>query len=124
MQAEIYSYSRSRGLFAGVSLDGSALKIDQAAAVRYYQQPNLPQGQVAVADRRQIFPGEALVDEQPHLFQVLLPHLLAQGAAHGMGAGFGHGGEDEPVMVGNDHASGHPEKGAPPPEGGGAPSLV
>ena len=28
LKAEIYSYSRSRGLFAGVSLDGSSLKID------------------------------------------------------------------------------------------------
>ena len=31
LKAEIYSYSRSRGLFAGVSLDGSALQIDAEA---------------------------------------------------------------------------------------------
>ena len=31
LKAEIYSYSRSRGLFAGVSLDGSALRIDYDA---------------------------------------------------------------------------------------------
>lgn len=31
LQAEIYSYSRSRGLFAGVALDGSVLSIDHAA---------------------------------------------------------------------------------------------
>jgi lipid-binding SYLF domain-containing protein len=37
LRAEIYSYSRSRGLFAGVSLDGSALQIDQAATQVYYQ---------------------------------------------------------------------------------------
>ena len=36
MQAEILSYSRSRGLFAGVSIDGSNLAIDAAAAARYY----------------------------------------------------------------------------------------
>ena len=36
LQAEIYSYSRSRGLFAGVSLGGSALQIDQAATNAYY----------------------------------------------------------------------------------------
>ncbi|CAN0326898.1 unnamed protein product, partial [Ectocarpus sp. 4 AP-2014] len=35
--AEVYSYSRSRGLFAGVSLDGSVLKIDQAATAAYYR---------------------------------------------------------------------------------------
>jgi lipid-binding SYLF domain-containing protein len=34
--AEIYSYSRSRGLFAGVSLDGSALQIDAIANQLYY----------------------------------------------------------------------------------------
>jgi hypothetical protein len=34
--AEILSYSRSRGLFAGVALDGSALQIDQAANQNYY----------------------------------------------------------------------------------------
>lgn len=30
-RAEIYSYSRSRGLFAGVALDGSALNVDHRA---------------------------------------------------------------------------------------------
>ena len=36
LKAEIYSYSRSRGLFAGVSLDGSALQIDDVANASYY----------------------------------------------------------------------------------------
>lgn len=36
LQAEIYSYSRSRGLFAGVSLDGSALQMDPMATSNYY----------------------------------------------------------------------------------------
>ena len=36
LKAEIYSYSRSRGLFAGVSLDGSALQVDDAANAAYY----------------------------------------------------------------------------------------
>ena len=36
LRAEIYSYSRSRGLFAGVSLDGSALQIDDEANAAYY----------------------------------------------------------------------------------------
>ena len=34
--AEIYSYSRSRGLFAGVALDGSALTIERRANTRFY----------------------------------------------------------------------------------------
>jgi SH3 domain-containing YSC84-like protein 1 len=36
LKAEIYSYSRTRGLFAGVCLDGSALRIDSGANAIYY----------------------------------------------------------------------------------------
>jgi len=35
-KAEIYSYARSRGLFAGVSLDGGAITIDKAANAIWY----------------------------------------------------------------------------------------
>jgi lipid-binding SYLF domain-containing protein len=34
--AEIYSYSRSRGLFAGVAVDGSAITVDHAANAALY----------------------------------------------------------------------------------------
>lgn len=36
LKAEIYSYSRARGLFAGVALDGSALTIDHDANAAVY----------------------------------------------------------------------------------------
>ena len=36
LKAEVYSYSRSRGLFAGVSIDGSVLKLNQVATSNYY----------------------------------------------------------------------------------------
>jgi len=36
MEAEVYSYSRSRGLFAGISINGSDLAIDKAANAAYY----------------------------------------------------------------------------------------
>jgi len=39
LKAEIYSYSRSRGLFAGVSLEGSALQVDDGANAAYYGAP-------------------------------------------------------------------------------------
>jgi len=39
LKAEIFSYSRSRGLFLGASLDGSLLEIDQAAAAAFYGPP-------------------------------------------------------------------------------------
>jgi len=39
LKAEIYSYSRSRGLFAGVSIDGSVIQIDRTANAVYYRSP-------------------------------------------------------------------------------------
>ena len=41
LKAEIYTYSRSRGLFAGISLDGSVLQIDSAATAAYYAGTNV-----------------------------------------------------------------------------------
>ena len=50
LKAEIYSYSRSRGLFAGIALDGAALQIAREDNTSYYAQPGLT--------ARQIFVGE------------------------------------------------------------------
>src|SRR5437899_1434210 len=36
MQAEILSYSRSRGLFAGISLEGSTIRPDDEASEKVY----------------------------------------------------------------------------------------
>ena len=36
MEAEVYSYSRSKGLFAGISLTGSALSVDEEANNSFY----------------------------------------------------------------------------------------
>lgn len=36
LEAEVYSYSRSRGLFAGISINGSNLGIDKTANANYY----------------------------------------------------------------------------------------
>jgi lipid-binding SYLF domain-containing protein len=40
-KAEVYSYSRSRGVFAGLALDGTAITIDDAANADFYQKPNV-----------------------------------------------------------------------------------
>jgi lipid-binding SYLF domain-containing protein len=58
LKAEILSYSRSRGLFAGVALDGAALTVDHAATNAYYQpaggnQPGQPVPLPASATRLQ-----------------------------------------------------------------------
>jgi lipid-binding SYLF domain-containing protein len=39
LRAEIYAYSRSRGLFAGVSIDGSVVRMDRFATGTYYGNP-------------------------------------------------------------------------------------
>lgn len=36
LEAEVYSYSRSRGLFAGISINGSNLAIDKSANANFY----------------------------------------------------------------------------------------
>ena len=36
LEAEVYSYSRSRGLFAGISINGTSLAIDKTANHNYY----------------------------------------------------------------------------------------
>src|SRR5690606_33476639 len=37
LRSEIYSYSRSRGLFAGLALDGSVIHVDGVANHAFYQ---------------------------------------------------------------------------------------
>ena len=39
--AEVYSYSRAKGLFGGLAIDGSALTIDHRANAAYYQKPGV-----------------------------------------------------------------------------------
>jgi len=41
LKAEIYSYSRSRGFFAGLSLDGSVLSVDDEANASFYKNDEL-----------------------------------------------------------------------------------
>jgi len=45
-KAEVYSYSRSRGVFAGLALDGSAITIDDDADGRFYHRPNVASGDI------------------------------------------------------------------------------
>jgi lipid-binding SYLF domain-containing protein len=55
LKAEILSYSRSRGLFAGVSLEGSKLDIDHTANTEYYghkvSTDDIMQGKVATPEQ-------------------------------------------------------------------------
>jgi lipid-binding SYLF domain-containing protein len=88
LQAEILSYSRSRGLFAGLALDGATLHIDHRATAEYYaprpgQPPGSlpgsgvalaqlltsyapPAGPVPVAAPAAVLPAPAAVAPPPH----------------------------------------------------------
>jgi lipid-binding SYLF domain-containing protein len=46
LKAEIYSYSRSRGLFAGISLEGAALSIDEEANADFYGRKEVHAGDI------------------------------------------------------------------------------
>src|SRR5882724_576340 len=47
LKAEILSYSRSRGLFAGVAIDGATMHIDHGANAEYYaMRPGQPPGTI------------------------------------------------------------------------------
>jgi len=48
MDAEIYSYSRSRGAFAGISIDGSKLYVDKSGNQLFYTKDATPESIVAM----------------------------------------------------------------------------
>ncbi|MGH8494840.1 MAG: lipid-binding SYLF domain-containing protein [Gammaproteobacteria bacterium] len=41
LKSEVYSYSRNRGLFAGVALEGTAINIDDDANAAFYDRPGI-----------------------------------------------------------------------------------
>jgi lipid-binding SYLF domain-containing protein len=45
-KAEVYSYSRSRGVFAGLALDGTAITIDDEANAAFYKKPGVASGDI------------------------------------------------------------------------------
>jgi lipid-binding SYLF domain-containing protein len=49
LNAQVYSYSRARGLFAGVALDGSALTIDRTSNEEFYSKPGILASDVLAA---------------------------------------------------------------------------
>ncbi len=73
LKAEIYSYSRSRGLFAGVSVEGSALEIDHGANGDYYAAPAI--------SAQDIFSGNKILkvpDSMKRLMKLVSKHTQAR----------------------------------------------
>jgi len=64
LKAEIYSYSRSRGLFAGIALDGAALQIDDKSNASIYGPDATPR---AIFEGRVNPPPTPLVDFRDRL---------------------------------------------------------
>jgi lipid-binding SYLF domain-containing protein len=52
LEAEIYSYSKSRGLFAGVSIEGSTIQIDEDANAHFYNRDYLSAHDVLFGEKR------------------------------------------------------------------------
>ena len=50
LTAQVYSYSRASGLFAGVALDGSAITIDSTSNESFYKKPGILASQIIRAD--------------------------------------------------------------------------
>jgi lipid-binding SYLF domain-containing protein len=51
--AEIYSYSRAKGLFAGIAISGSAITIDHNANARFYQRAGILASEIFAMDASQ-----------------------------------------------------------------------
>jgi lipid-binding SYLF domain-containing protein len=50
LTAQVYSYSRASGLFAGVALDGSAITIDSASNESFYKKPSILASEIIRSD--------------------------------------------------------------------------
>lgn len=72
LKAEIYSYSRSRGLFAGVALEGAAIQVDIEANNAFYGN---------TVDTDALFKGQAAatVPEEAEKFIAQIARYLPQG---------------------------------------------
>jgi len=64
-KAEVYSYSRSRGVFAGVALDGTVIRIDDDANDEYYGKKDVSAADIVAGKIRSN-------DESARRFQVAL----------------------------------------------------
>ena len=56
MEAEIYSYSKSKGLFAGVSIKGASIQIDNDANQAFYNKQNISARAILYGDEIQAPP--------------------------------------------------------------------
>lgn len=123
LDAEIYSYSRSRGLFAGIALEGGVITIAEEDNWRYYR---------AMADARTILQRNGLSPLPPTARRLVytldryMPGLHGSGGAMGqdgtVDGGYG-GGQPQPYAddsqarpYNNDYGQAQPEDGYDQPQ--------
>ncbi len=79
LKAEIWSWSRSRGLFAGVALDGAVLSIDDASNEAVYGQDTTPR--MIFEDRYNQRPSGAVVSFRDELEEATAAARASRGVA-------------------------------------------
>jgi hypothetical protein len=77
LKAEIWSWSRARGLFAGIALDGAVLSIDDDANQAVYGQGTTPR--MIFEGRAQQQPATAVVDFRDQLEEATAAARAARG---------------------------------------------
>ncbi|MFP7723362.1 lipid-binding SYLF domain-containing protein [Lysobacter sp. A3-1-A15] len=92
LKAEIWSWSRARGLFAGVALDGAVLSIDDAANQAVYGAGTTPR--MIFEGRTLQAPSDAIVDVRDQLEEATASARIARGTDHR------NAGTREPVPAG------------------------
>ncbi|KAF1720244.1 lipid-binding SYLF domain-containing protein [Pseudoxanthomonas wuyuanensis] len=78
LKAEIWSWSRARGLFAGVALDGAVLQIDDDANVAVYGSAATPR---AIFEGRAGYPSDAVVGFRDQLEEATMIARSARGTS-------------------------------------------
>ncbi|KRG68285.1 lipid-binding SYLF domain-containing protein [Pseudoxanthomonas dokdonensis] len=78
LKAEIWSWSRARGLFAGVALDGAVLQIDDDANVAVYGSAATPR---AIFESRAGAPSDAVVGFRDELEEATAAARAARGTS-------------------------------------------
>lgn len=78
LKAEIWSWSRARGLFAGIALDGAVLGIDDAANEAVYGPDTTPR--MIFEGRAQGMPSDAVVDFRDRLEEASAIARAARGS--------------------------------------------
>ena len=79
LKAEIWSWSRARGLFAGVALDGAVLQIDDDANVAVYGPNSTPRA--ILENRAGRAPSNAIVDFRDRLEEASATARVARGGS-------------------------------------------